>query len=155
VRACRDQRLTQSNSLTVRETITVEDIFRERCDARAILYAASVFDLHTAVDVLQTDAKRPGLIDQIGQNRVQEIMAAAFHAVRGIQQQPFLVKQFSKTVEKNSSIAKSVLPISTVRAAEFLIQQNDPKRLHAWLAKHTRAERAAIRCHFEQKEKQK
>jgi len=74
----------------------VEDIFRERCDARAILYAASVFDLHTAVDVLQTDAKRPGLIDQIGQNRVQEIMAAAFHAVRGIQQQPFLVKQFSK-----------------------------------------------------------
>jgi hypothetical protein len=65
------------------------------------------------------------------------------------------VKQFSKTVDKNLSNAKSVLPVSTVRAVEFLIQQNDPERLRSWLATHTRAERLAIRRYFEQKEKQK
>jgi hypothetical protein len=55
------------------------EIFRERCGARALLVAEGVLDLQTAVDVLQFAAKRSGLIEQIGQDAVQEIMSAAFN----------------------------------------------------------------------------
>jgi hypothetical protein len=34
------------------KSIPAEEIFRERCEARAILYEAAVFDLYEAVDVL-------------------------------------------------------------------------------------------------------
>jgi hypothetical protein len=68
--------LTQSN--TVPETITAEDIFRLRCWARATLFTAGEFDLHVVVDVLQEDAERSGLVKQIGQDSVQRMMADAF-----------------------------------------------------------------------------
>jgi hypothetical protein len=38
---------------------------------------------------------------------------------------------------------------STVQAVEYLIQKNDHERLRAWLAKLSRAERLAIKQHFE------
>ena len=44
--------------------------------------AAGEFDLHEAVDKLQHDAERDGLIAAIGQDAVQRIMATAFAAVR-------------------------------------------------------------------------
>jgi len=34
---------------------------------------------------------------------------------------------------------------STLQAVEYLIEQNDPGRLRAFLAKHTRTERIAIK----------
>ena len=37
---------------------------------------------------------------------------------------------------------------STLQAADYLIQQKDPARLKAWLAKHTRTERLAIIKHI-------
>jgi hypothetical protein len=43
----------------------------------------------------------------------------------------------------------------TIDAAEYLLKLNDPKRLQAWLAKHSAAERAAIRQHFEQRERRR
>jgi hypothetical protein len=46
--------------------IPAEHIFRKRAKARAILYVAWVYDLHEAVDKLQADAKRDGLVDHIG-----------------------------------------------------------------------------------------
>ena len=58
-------------------------VFRARCEARAILWAACEFDLRTAVDKLQADAVRDGLVDALGQDRVQAIMADAFHRVGG------------------------------------------------------------------------
>src|SRR5262249_23041852 len=54
------------------------EIFVARCWARAILYAAGELDLHDAVDVLQEAAARTGLLAMIGQDAVQEILAAAF-----------------------------------------------------------------------------
>jgi hypothetical protein len=54
--------------------------FELRAWARAELYAACVYDLHEAVDVLQADAVSTGLIDQLGQDRVQHIIADAFHS---------------------------------------------------------------------------
>jgi hypothetical protein len=56
--------------------------FEARCWARAYLWAAGEFDLHEAVDKLQADAVRDGLVDAIGQDEVQQIMATAFHRYR-------------------------------------------------------------------------
>jgi hypothetical protein len=53
-------------------------VFRVRAEARADLVANGYMDLQTAVDGLQEAAAAQGLLKQIGQDRVQEIMAAAF-----------------------------------------------------------------------------
>jgi hypothetical protein len=57
------------------------ELFRARCEARALLWQANEFELHEAVDELQHDAERDGLLERVGQDRVQAIMAAAFAAV--------------------------------------------------------------------------
>jgi hypothetical protein len=49
-----------------------------------------------------------------------------------------------------SSEARFLLPASTIMAAEYLVRLNDPKRLRAWLAKHTAAECKAILRHIEE-----
>jgi hypothetical protein len=54
------------------------DVFRERAWARAYPWRAGELDLHEAVDVLQRDAERDGLVKRIGQDAVQQILAAAF-----------------------------------------------------------------------------
>ena len=41
-----------------------------------------MIDLHEAVDVLQADAVSTGLVAGLGQDRVQQIIADAFHEVR-------------------------------------------------------------------------
>jgi hypothetical protein len=64
------------------EPTTKATIFKERCEARAILFAAGEYDLHDAVDVLQAAAEASGLVDEIGQDAVQTIMAEAFGRVR-------------------------------------------------------------------------
>src|SRR6185503_2763364 len=53
-----------------------------RAWARARLWQAGDLDLHGAIDMLQAAAVRDGLVANVGQDRVQEIMAAAFAAVR-------------------------------------------------------------------------
>jgi hypothetical protein len=52
-----------------------------RAEARALLYAASDFDLPEAVDPLQAYAEESGLLDEIGQDGVQAILAVAFSKV--------------------------------------------------------------------------
>jgi hypothetical protein len=61
---------------------TPADVFRARCEARALLYVVRQLDLHEAVDALQRDAIASGLVRQIGQDAAQAIMAAAFSEVR-------------------------------------------------------------------------
>jgi hypothetical protein len=56
--------------------------FEARCEARALLWRIGEFDLSEAVDVLQHDAVRDGLVERVGQDRVEEIMAAAFRYER-------------------------------------------------------------------------
>jgi hypothetical protein len=58
--------------------------FELRCWARAYLWKCCEFDLHEAVDKLQTDAVRDGLDDEIGQDEVQRVMAGAFHRMCGV-----------------------------------------------------------------------
>jgi hypothetical protein len=53
-------------------------VLEARAWARAYLWAAGEFSLDEAVDVLQADAERDGLVGLIGQDAVQTIIAAAF-----------------------------------------------------------------------------
>jgi hypothetical protein len=53
-------------------------IFRERCEARAIMVAVGMLTLQDAVDSLQRIALSRDLVDHYGQDRVQQIMATAF-----------------------------------------------------------------------------
>jgi hypothetical protein len=53
-------------------------LFELRAWARAILWQACEFDLHTAVDVLQADAETSGLVAEFGQDEVQRVLANAF-----------------------------------------------------------------------------
>jgi hypothetical protein len=131
------------------------DVFRERCEARAILFAVGEIDLHGAVDVLQADAERSGLVAEIGQDVVQAIMAAAFHAVRQAaipDRVPPLPDKLSlyALYEALNDQRRNGCAASTIKAAAYLIQQNDAERFRAWFAKRTRGEQHAIKKHFAQ-----
>ena len=56
----------------------LRDVFRERCEARAILVDAYLLDLQEAVDGLQQAARNYDLIAAFGADHVQAVMAAAF-----------------------------------------------------------------------------
>jgi hypothetical protein len=59
------------------------DAFRARCEARAWLVAEGELTLPDAVDELQASAMASGIVDAIGQDQVQEIMADAFAKRQG------------------------------------------------------------------------
>jgi hypothetical protein len=129
------------------DPILAINVFRERCETRAILVEACVFDLQQAVDGLQEAAEFYGLVDDIGQDAVQPMMAEAFAKVPIAGQ---LEADFSALADDLETITwpRLVASRSPIKAAEFLIKQNDAKRLREWLAKHTRAERLALKHHF-------
>jgi hypothetical protein len=56
--------------------------FTERAAARAYLWFLGEYTLHDAVDVLQRDAERDGLVESVGQDVVQRIIADAFQQHR-------------------------------------------------------------------------
>jgi hypothetical protein len=58
------------------------EVFIARAEARAMLWAACEFDLHEAVDKLQADAERNGLVAKLGQDALQQIITEAFRKVR-------------------------------------------------------------------------
>jgi hypothetical protein len=58
------------------------ECFVERAESRAFLWSVGELTLHDAVDVLQADAVRDGLIEQIGQDHVQKILAECFAPYR-------------------------------------------------------------------------
>jgi hypothetical protein len=62
--------------------VDLVDVFRERAEARAYLWSVGDLGLHEAIDLLQADAERDGLVERIGQDGVQGIIAAAFRSYR-------------------------------------------------------------------------
>jgi hypothetical protein len=58
------------------------DCFYERASSRAYLWSIGEYELAEAVDALQASAVRYGLIDRIGQDAVQAILADAFRPYR-------------------------------------------------------------------------
>jgi hypothetical protein len=65
-----------------RKPISAIDVFRERAEVAAILFVKGELGLHEAIDQLQADAERSGLVDEIGQDQVQAVMSTAFRKVR-------------------------------------------------------------------------
>ena len=123
------------------------EIFNLRCEARAILVEACLFDLQEAVDGLQEAAVASGLVDDLGQDAVQKMMAEAFADVPRAGQLEADIRAIADRLETMPRTRPGAAP-STLQAAEYLIQQKDPARLKAWLAKHSRAERIAINKHI-------
>jgi hypothetical protein len=118
-----------------------------RAQARALLWAAGEIDLHAAVDELWADAVRDGLTDKLGTDKVQQLLADAFASERDdLPRHDDAVPDELVADERVADV-----PTATLRAAEYLVQQKDPARLKAWLARHSRAERAAIRKHLQNK----
>ena len=58
------------------------EAFIERAEGRAYLWSIGELTLHEAVDVLQADAERDGLIEQIGQDQIQKILGECFASYR-------------------------------------------------------------------------
>jgi hypothetical protein len=58
------------------------EVLQARARARATLYAAGELSLHEAVDPLQHWAVDTGLVEQVGQDVVQLILARAFGRIR-------------------------------------------------------------------------
>jgi hypothetical protein len=54
------------------------EVFRERCEARAMLVGHGLHSLQDSVDVLQAAAEAQGLVAQFGQDAIQEILAESF-----------------------------------------------------------------------------
>jgi hypothetical protein len=67
---------------TTKKLVDPIEAFEARCDARAYLWSVGDLDLHDAVDQLQRDAERDGLVERVGQNAVQAIIADAFQSYR-------------------------------------------------------------------------
>jgi hypothetical protein len=132
------------------EPIALIDIFHERCEARAILVEACVFNLQTAVDGLQQAAQTYGLVDDIGQGAVQKMMAEAFAKVPIAGQIEADFKTLADCLE-TITWPRSGAARSTIMAAKYLVRLNDLPRLKSWLAKHSAAERAAIKKYFKER----
>jgi hypothetical protein len=64
----------------IRSTADAVEVFIARADARACLCREGDLDLHEAVDALQDAAERTGLVDTLGQDAVQDIVAKASDA---------------------------------------------------------------------------
>ena len=58
------------------------DVLYERAPTRAYLWFIGEYELDEAVDTLQADAVRDGLVERIGQDAVQTILADAFRPYR-------------------------------------------------------------------------
>jgi len=130
------------------------EVFAARCQARAQLWCAGEFELRDAVDALQAAAIKLGLIQKLGQDAVQRIMAEPFTANPSLfdaELSAAFVAEIERVCDEVNRRPPSIAPISTLHAAEYLAQQNDPQRMRAWLEDRSADQRTAIRRHLEAK----
>jgi hypothetical protein len=73
---------------TIENRVDPRDVLRLRAWARAYLWSIGELTLHEARDVLQHDAERDGLVEQIGQDGVQKILSDAFAPYREPRYEP-------------------------------------------------------------------
>jgi hypothetical protein len=160
------------------------DALIARAEARAILWREGKIDLHTAVDELWASASDliaelgADKVQQLLTNAfapVRDDLVSDRNDVDSDQKRgddfdddyEGLTSTFAKACREADQRARARqaqqrarpkephAAESTLKAAEYLVQQRDPKRLRAWLAKHTPEECEAILRHLEQKARQK
>jgi hypothetical protein len=78
--------IDQQTAVAVPSALPVDivDVFQLQCETWALLWKVGQgeYSLPGLVDLLQMDAVRNGLVNEIGQDAVQQIMSAAFEEVR-------------------------------------------------------------------------
>jgi hypothetical protein len=74
--------MTASASPQPKERLFELTVFEARAEARAKLYAFGEIELHDAVDGLQANAVASCLVDNVGQDEVQRLIASAFEKLR-------------------------------------------------------------------------
>ena len=133
--------------LLKRQTFAIE-AFTIRAEARASLVAAGEMSLHEAVDGLQEAAVDTGLVDQLGQDAVQEVMSEAFG--RALAQTHTMTEvgaaapTFTPEPIEERPPRRRELAASTIDALRYVIRQRDPKQLRAFLARRPRDELRAM-----------
>jgi hypothetical protein len=119
--------------------------FTVRAEARAILVAAGEMSLHDAADGLQADAVAGGLVDRLGQDAVQKLMADAFERALAYTHTMAESAPPLAPIEEPTPPPRRALATSTVDALRYVIAQRDPARLRRFLAHRGRDELAAMR----------
>jgi hypothetical protein len=115
-----------------------------RAETRAYLWWKYQIEIHEAVDPLQEFAEQSGLVDEIGQEAVQTVIAAPFKRLRAIaaaeearrdrlwtEHQAAIEREMDAAGDSNSHTAKS-----TMDAFWYVLQQNDAEVLRKWLDDH-------------------
>jgi hypothetical protein len=143
------------------------EIFAGHCEARAMRVVEGILSIREATDELQGYAKLSGLIDQLGQDGVQEIMSEAFAMAEAAPDElneayereimvlaADLVRQWEmadsrdrwrhtgearppRTIERPPAKPYRT-PQSTIDAFWYVVRLDDPDYLARWLADHPR-----------------
>jgi hypothetical protein len=95
---------------------STREIFVARTEARAALWQFGELSLHEAVDKLQADAVRDGLVTELGQDEVQRLMAEAFGAVR--EDLPKFGDIFEPEIVEIAEVVPDPMPESTFEPLE-------------------------------------
>jgi hypothetical protein len=138
------------------------EVFKERCWARALLVREGAMAFHEAVDGLQNAAEAYGLVERIGQDEIQRVLAEAFN--QDISDLQSGVDDIVRRLEladprdawkhtgeapppasvRNSDIGGTPqvkprpykTPASTVAAFRYVLSLDDPEALKKWLSEH-------------------
>ena len=102
--------------------------FKLRAQARAMLWAVGGMHLHEAIDGLQADAERDGLIDQVGQDAVQQILADVFEGERLLAEPAPTVPEQTRTAPTRRTEALQV-------TIDALREAGRPKEAIQWIAR--------------------
>jgi hypothetical protein len=116
------------------------EVFIVRCRARALLFEAAEFDFYEAVDVLQEAAVATGLVDSIGQDEVQRIIATAFAPADPVD----VIDQREEDDDEYGGLSFTFAQACMLADAGHLVKQGDPQGLNAWLMQRSESERVWI-----------
>jgi hypothetical protein len=125
------------------KSVDLAAVFELRSWALARLFAEGEIGLHDALDRLQHDAVRDGLVAAVGQDAVQTMFADAFGAVR--ERTNELATASAWELGEACDDHRGILHPSTVEELELFLEQGDPARFGKWMAFLTVAERRAVR----------
>jgi hypothetical protein len=117
------------------------EIFRGFCETTARQHALGQMPLADAVDWLHDWAVTRNLVDELGEDAVQAIMADAFALVR--------IDIAARALPRRDGVAQS-----TLDAATYLDQVGDGPRFARWLEEHHPDDQAAIIAYLERKRSQ-
>lgn len=121
------------------------DVFRARCEVGLYFHAVGAVELAEALDHFQDAAEQLGAGTAYLANDYYGLTDSFARACR-------LAEAEHGPVPDPLPIARpKYVPTSTLDAAEYLLQQGDPKRFEAWLLEHSERERAAIVAHLDNK----